>query len=310
MLSALRFARHSETVLAQLVRTGGLQRRRLGAVGAAAGDRQRQLGLGAAGFGFLMGCLGAGAVIAGLLIGRCAAPSGWSAGSAGCVSYALVMLVAAFSRWRCWSIRAGGRWRALDGGDVDLQHRHPDQRAALGAGAGHRDAHAVRAGRLRHRLGVLGRAVGPRGPAAALCVAACAWLAGLLLARPFPLRMGERARSRQASPGQDLFIGTSPTPRPARWRWRSATASAPTVPRPSWSDQPAARPAPARRRDLLARLPRPVRPARYVERFIVTSWADYLHQRARATMADQELEARVRNHPALRGRAVGPRPCA
>jgi len=36
-------------------------------------------------------------------------------------------------------------------------------------------------------------------------------------------------------------------------------------------------------------------PARYIERFIVTSWADYLHQRARATMADQALEARARD---------------
>ena len=34
--------------------------------------------------------------------------------------------------------------------------------------------------------------------------------------------------------------------------------------------------------------------SRYVERFIVTSWADYLHQRARATVADQTLEAAVR----------------
>jgi hypothetical protein len=34
-------------------------------------------------------------------------------------------------------------------------------------------------------------------------------------------------------------------------------------------------------------------PQRFVERFIVTSWADYLHQRARATLADQELETRV-----------------
>jgi hypothetical protein len=34
-------------------------------------------------------------------------------------------------------------------------------------------------------------------------------------------------------------------------------------------------------------------PQRFVERFIVASWADYLHQRARATVADQELEARV-----------------
>ena len=37
-------------------------------------------------------------------------------------------------------------------------------------------------------------------------------------------------------------------------------------------------------------------PARYVERFIVTSWADYLHQRARATLADMELEGRLRQH--------------
>ena len=53
--------------------------------------------------------------------------------------------------------------------------------------------------------------------------------------------------------------------------------------------------APARRRDVLARLPRPRRAVALVERFIVTSWADYLHQRARATLADQELEARVRS---------------
>ena len=37
-------------------------------------------------------------------------------------------------------------------------------------------------------------------------------------------------------------------------------------------------------------------PTRFVERFIVTNWADYLHQRARATLADQELEQRVRSY--------------
>jgi hypothetical protein len=44
-------------------------------------------------------------------------------------------------------------------------------------------------------------------------------------------------------------------------------------------------------------------PSRYVERFIVTSWADYLHQRARATMADQTLEERVRSF-VIEGEAV------
>ena len=52
--------------------------------------------------------------------------------------------------------------------------------------------------------------------------------AGLLLARPFPLRMGEAARGDAgARPGTTSSSPTSPTPRPARWRWRSATASAP-----------------------------------------------------------------------------------
>uniref|UniRef100_UPI00286DF67B MFS transporter n=1 Tax=Novosphingobium sp. TaxID=1874826 RepID=UPI00286DF67B len=37
-------------------------------------------------------------------------------------------------------------------------------------------------------------------------------------------------------------------------------------------------------------------PSRYLERFIVTSWADYLHQRSRATLADQALEAQLREH--------------
>jgi hypothetical protein len=35
-------------------------------------------------------------------------------------------------------------------------------------------------------------------------------------------------------------------------------------------------------------------PTRFVERFIVASWADYLHQRARATLTDEAVEARVR----------------
>jgi hypothetical protein len=36
-------------------------------------------------------------------------------------------------------------------------------------------------------------------------------------------------------------------------------------------------------------------PTRYVERFIVSSWADYLRQRARATVADHELEVQARS---------------
>ena len=115
---------------------------------------QRQLGLGAAGFGLLMGCLGTGAVGAGLVIGRLRARArAWSRWCAvGCVVFAAAMLVAAFvalaGRWSTLALVAGGG--GVDGGDVDLQHRHADQRAALGARARRGDAHAVRA-RARSR---------------------------------------------------------------------------------------------------------------------------------------------------------------
>ena len=79
MLAGLRFARHSQTVLAQLVRTvaysgaGSALWALLPVIG------QRQLGLGAAGVGLLMGCMGGGAVAAGLVIGRLRATAGLEA---------------------------------------------------------------------------------------------------------------------------------------------------------------------------------------------------------------------------------------
>jgi len=98
MLAGLRFARHSQTVLAQLVRTvaysgaGSALWALLPVIG------QRQLGLGAAGVGLLMGCMGGGAVVAGLVIGRLRARAGLEGLVAlGCVLYAGAMLVAAFS---------------------------------------------------------------------------------------------------------------------------------------------------------------------------------------------------------------------
>ena len=95
MLSALRFARHSQTVLAQLVRTvaysgaGSALWALLPVIG------QRQLGLGAAGFGLLMGCLGAGAVGAGL-VHRPRARARFGLEAAGPAA------AASRSRRRCW----------------------------------------------------------------------------------------------------------------------------------------------------------------------------------------------------------------
>ncbi len=135
MLSALRFARHIETVLAQLVRTvaysgaGSALWALLPVVGPAA---TRAWGR------WLRSADG----LHGRRRGRGRPPdrraarasSGWNV-CRGAAAWSL--------RWRWWSPRCSpSRWRGLsragaggrrvDGGDVDLQHRHADQRAATG----------------------------------------------------------------------------------------------------------------------------------------------------------------------------------
>ncbi len=121
-------------------------------------------------------------------------------------------------------------------------------------------------------------------------------LAGIALARPFPLRMGGTTEVTQVTAWEELFVAHEPQPGAGpvsvefgyRIRPEDADAFLTAVTQLR---------AP-RRRDgaTLWRVYRDLAdPARFCERFIVTSWADYLHQRARATLADQELEARVRS---------------
>ena len=119
--------------------------------------------------------------------------------------------------------------------------------------------------------------------------------AGVLLARPFPLRMGELDEVTQAPLSEDLFVKHQPDPEAGPvaveivYRVRS-DATEPFLDAVSQLRGP-------RRRDgaTFWRVYRDLSdPQRFIERFIVTSWADYLHQRARATVADQELEAGLR----------------
>jgi len=129
----------------------------------------------------------------------------------------------------------------------------------------------------------------------ALSVAATCMAAGLLLARPFPLRMGEAEEVTLATRWDDFFVADEPHPEAGpvavELGYRVAAEHS-----EQFLDALAHLRAPRKRdgatfwrayRDLSD-------PSRYVERFIVTSWADYLHQRSRATLADQELEQRVR----------------
>jgi len=140
-----------------------------------------------------------------------------------------------------------------------------------------------------------GAVSGLTGLAMALSMAAVVMAGGVFLARWLPLRMGASQEVTPAALWDDPLIKNQPLPGDGPvsveicYCIRAGEAeeflNAVTQLRAS------------RRRDgaTLWRVYRDLGdPSRYIERFIVTSWAEYLHQRARATLADQEVEARVR----------------
>ena len=296
-LSGLRFARHSKIVLAQLVRTmaysasGSALWALLPVIG------QRQLGLGAAGFGLLMACLGTGAVAAGLVLGKVRARIGLEAlVGISCVVFAVVMAVAALVRIPIVVYAAlvfgGAAWMAvMSTFNTATQTSAPPWVRSRAAAL-----HTLSAlGSFAIGSAFWGAVSGIAGLPVALCVAAISMLAGLLLARPFPLRMGEQHEVTPGTPWEELFVVAEPRPEDGPvsveigYRVRDGAS-------PAFLDAVTQLRAP-RRRDgaTLWRIYRDLGDnSRYVERFIVTSWADYLHQRARATEADQALETRVR----------------
>jgi MFS family permease len=296
-VAGLRYARHSPTILAQLLRTvaysgaGSALWALLPAIAA------QRLQLGAAGFGFLMGCLGTGAVAAGLVLGKLRARLGLERLVAiGCFVFAAVMVVSAFVRVPAVvfvSLAVGGAaWMAVMAtfNTATQSSAPPWVRSRAVA------LHTVSAlGSFAIGSAFWGAVSGLAGLAAALCLAAVAMVAGILLARPFPLRMGDTQEVTPVSLWDDVFIHEPPMPDDGPisvevgYRIREGEAGeflhAVSLLRAS------------RRRDgaSLWRVYRDLGdPSRYVERFIVASWSEYLHQRSRATLADQDVEARVR----------------
>ncbi len=297
MVSALRFARHSHTVLSQLVRTvafsaaGSALWALLPTIG------KQQLELEAAGFGLLMGCLGSGAVLTGFVIGRLRASYGVElVVRTAAVVYAAMMLVTAFSRWD-WPVYpalvlAGAAWMAaMTTFNTATQTSVPPWVRARAV--------------AMHTLTALGSfALGSAFWGAlsdltslqfALSAGALAMLSGLLLAKRFALRLGDADDVTQVNAWEELFIINEPAPEKGpiavetiyRIKVDEARAFLETV-----SELRA-----PRRRDgaTLWRIYSDLAdPSVFVERFIVTSWADYLRQRTRMTLADQDLEDKVR----------------
>lgn len=297
MLSGLRFAWHSRIVLAQLVRVMAF-----GAGGSALWAllpviAQRQLGTGAPGFGLLMGCLGTGAVVIGLYLGRLRARFGMEGivGAAGIV-FAAAMLVAAFTHvpWVVYiaMLFAGAAWMSAMATFNTATQASAPQWVRSRAVAMHMVAAL---GAFAIGSAFWGAASDILGLTPTLCIAAAVTGAGLLLARPLPLRMGALHEVTQATPWDDLFIEAEPHPE-----------AGPVAVEIGYRIRPGTD---AEFLECVSRLKAPRRrdgatfwrvykdlgvPSRYVERFIVESWADYLHQRARATVADQALETEVR----------------
>lgn len=297
--AGLRYARHSPIILAQLLRTiaysgaGAALWALLPAIAA------QRLGLGATGFGFLMGCLGTGAVAAGLVLGRVRARLGLERLVAGgCLVFALVMVIAAFVRIPFIvfvSLAIGGAaWMAVMATfNTATQSSAPPWIRSRAVAL-----HTLSAlGSFALGSALWGAVSGVAGLPFTLALAALAMAGGIFLARPFPLRMGDTSEVTPVAPvalWDDLQLkdvpqpGEGPVSVEIAYRIRDGESveflHAVTQLRAS------------RKRDgaTLWRVYRDLAdPSRYVERFIVSSWADYLHQRSRATLADQALEAHV-----------------
>ena len=295
-LSSLRFAWHSRIILAQLVRVMAF-----GAAGSALWALlpviAQRLGTGAQGFGLLMGCLGTGAVLVGLVLGRLRARFGLEVivGTGGVV-FAAAMLVAALTQraWfvYLWMLLAGAAWMSSMSTFNTATQASAPQWVRSRAVAMHMVAAL---GAFAMGSAFWGASSDLFGLTPTLCVAAALMAASLLLARPMPLRMGALHEVTQATPWDELFIESEPLP-----------DAGPVAVEVGYRIAPGAD---AAFLDTISRMKAPRRrdgatfwrvykdlgePSRYVERFIVASWADYLHQRARATMADQTLETEVR----------------
>jgi MFS family permease len=215
----------------------------------------------------------------------------------GCVVFALAMVAAALStqRWLVFGalVCGGAAWMAVMStfNTATQTSAPPWVRARATA------LHTVCAlGSFAIGSAFWGALSSLFGLTAALCVGALCMAGGMLLARPFPLRMGKAPEVDQVAPWEDLFVAEEPVPEAGPvaveigYRIRPESA-------PAFLEAASLLRAP-RRRDgaTVWRLYRDLSdPARYVERFIVTSWADYLHQRARTTAADHDLETVVRS---------------
>jgi len=139
------------------------------------------------------------------------------------------------------------------------------------------------------------RGIGAAATMGLVLFAALTLLGGVFLSRWFPLRIGATHEVTPAVLWEELLVKDQPLPGDGPvaveigYRIRDGEARA--------FLQAISQLRASRRRDgaNFWRVYRDLQdPTRYLERFIVSSWAEYLHQRSRSTLADEEIENRVR----------------
>lgn len=297
MALALRYAWHSPATTAQLVHTVAFC-----VIGSALWAllplvAQQRLGLEATGFGMLMACLGGGAITAGIFLGELRQRLGLAKlGIAARVLFAGAMVTAAMSArvaHVCCALIAGGMaWMAM------LSTLNAATQTSVPAWIRARATAMHNASSLgSFALGSIlwGALANLATLQVSLCVAAACLVLSAFLERRFPLRMGSDSET-------TLVDGTAPLQVVDEPDFEAGPVAVEVIyfidPAHAASFLETVRPLADFRRRNGATFWRIYKDldelGRYAERFIVTSWGDYLRQRARQTIALQQLEADAR----------------
>jgi MFS family permease len=296
-VAGLRYARHSPMIFAQLLRTAAYSGAGSALWALLPAIAANNLHMDAAGFGVLVGCLGSGAVLAGVFLGKVRARFGLDLQvTTGCIVFAGAMVIVAFVRvpiivFGVLAV-AGAAWMAVMATFTTATQASAPPWVRSRAVA----MQTISAlGSFALGSAFWGAVSDIAGLSVALSAAALALVSGIFLARRFPLRMGTAGDITPVVLWEEIFIKEAPLP-------DDGPVSVELGYRIDAGDaqeflQAAMQLRAVRRRDgaSLWRMYRDLGDStRYVERFIIPSWAEYLHQRARATLADQEVETNVR----------------
>ncbi|HVZ45798.1 MAG TPA: MFS transporter [Ramlibacter sp.] len=305
IVTGLRYARHAPAIRSHLVRTVAFAISGASVWALAPAVAQR-LGLGATGYGLLMACMGSGAVTGGFFTGLLRARIGLERLTRACtMTFAVTILVCAFFGQREVVFPAlfvgGAAWIGITASLNAAAQTGAPRWVRARVGSMHTVAALGSFAIGSAAWGALSSLVGVDG---ALVVSSAALVLTLLASRWFPLSVGAQEDAALAAPWAGLFVLREPEadagPVAVEIAYHVADADVDDFLRTVRELSS------FRRRDgaYFCRIYRDLgNPSRFVERFIVASWADHLRWRARATVRATALEERARQFQ-IRGEPV------